>query len=366
MAVWTFVLQSHTGAQLIELSNVGELSAAGSRRLAFKRNTAAELQFALSHDDTEAQLLLDALANGIPQVVGWRKGGSDPKVKRFGGVWAPMEEELAEATAVTVNARDRFGVLEGRVTAELDDHPGEDAGEVMRQLVVDQNAVKDTGITIGSIQSSTAVDVTYEYKNVAEAFGELAGIDLGPDFEVTPDGVLNVYAEQGSVKDAAKFEHGPGTLDNCQSVRRTTRYPRNRVIVVGDEGVVAQVDDATSQDRYGIWAHVESLSDQIDATILRARAQSLIKPSPVEVITFTPELAADSCPVPWDDFWLGDTVGFYARRGAFERAAQVRVNQIELLVDDEGNESFAVEPPDDETGEAQRVRPGGLTVEVVG
>lgn len=370
MANWTFVLASHTGAALTELTNVGELGNAAARRVTFARNRPAELSCSLSHHDPEAQLLLDAVANGIPQVIAYRHDAATNhggKTKRFHGIWAPTEEELADATSLTLNARDPLGLLEGRVTAEVFDPPGEgitDAGEIMWALIDRANQERDTGITRGTIEPSVDTDVTYERKNVAEAIQELSEIDQGPDFEITPDWVFNVYREQGQVREEARFEHGSGTLDNCTSVRRTTRYPRNRVIVIGDEGVAAQADDLTSQDRYGIWTHVETMSDQIDADVLYKRAQALIRPRPIEVITFTPDLGLESCPRPFEHFGVGDTVFFHGRRGAFRRSATVRINKIDLLIDDDGNESFELEQPDDETGEA-RIR-GGVSVEVIG
>jgi hypothetical protein len=60
-------------------------------------------------------------------------------------------------------------------------------------------------------------------------------------------------------------------------------------------------------------------------------------------VSFTPE--PDLAPSPWDDYWLGDTVSFFGRRGAFYEDATMRVDKITVVIDDDGNEAVEVERP---------------------
>jgi hypothetical protein len=87
----------------------------------------------------------------------------------------------------------------------------------------------------------------------------------------------------------------------------------------------------------------EIASDVSEQATLDDKAQALLRPDPIKVVAFTPDPTL--APLPWDDYWLGDTVSFFGRRGAFVEDVTARINKITVVIDDEGNEAAAVEQP---------------------
>ncbi len=89
----------------------------------------------------------------------------------------------------------------------------------------------------------------------------------------------------------------------------------------------------------------DSQTDVQSQPLLTQKANGLLRPNPIKTISFTPDLGLDNCPKPYDDFWLGDTVHFYGRRGAFSEDHAVRVNAITVVVDENGLETAEVPDP---------------------
>ena len=52
-----------------------------------------------------------------------------------------------------------------------------------------------------------------------------------------------------------------------------------------------------------------------------------------------------NCPLPFDNFWLGDTVPFYGNRYAFQESLNVRVNELAIVIDENGNETSNIPDP---------------------
>jgi hypothetical protein len=67
--------------------------------------------------------------------------------------------------------------------------------------------------------------------------------------------------------------------------------------------------------------------------------------------------------LPWDDFWLGDTVSFFGLRGAFSEDVTARINKITVVVDDEGNEAAEVEQPSADGETVSETITSGVEVE---
>jgi hypothetical protein len=103
-------------------------------------------------------------------------------------------------------------------------------------------------------------------------------------------GQLVVYAAQGSDRTSTvQFQYGPGTLANCRSVNRQTEPPINTARVIGANGLVGLKTDAGSIATYGeMWVQ-ESASDVSEQTTLDDKAQALLRPDPIKVVSFTPD-----------------------------------------------------------------------------
>src|SRR6266576_1817383 len=106
---WTFILTDAFGNALAELST------ASGRTIALKRNSYAEVNLTLSHEDDAAALLFPSLLNtGVPKLRAYRRGPNDTTTTlRFRGYLAALSETSQETSLVTATFRSPFGVLLG-------------------------------------------------------------------------------------------------------------------------------------------------------------------------------------------------------------------------------------------------------------
>lgn len=339
MPDWGFVL---TDQSAVERQPLGECTPI---TLTFTRNTAPEIRFGCPVEAVEATEVITILPNGLPRVKAYRDG-----TLRLYAEWSPMEESAEETDAgITDQLQGTFrgsgAGLEARYTAASVTFTGIDAGTIAWNLINTANGESHTGIIQGTIATTVNRDRTYEHKQVLEAIDQLTGVDNGFDYEITPTevdgatvlGKFNVYASQGSDKSGVLvFDFGADTAGTLQAVRRTWQLPVNKVRVLGEDGLTGTATNATSVTKYRQRMTVESVLDISEQATLNARATALLRPNPIEVVEFTPDPAV--APQPWTDYWLGDRVTVRSRHGslAFERT--VRINQIEVEIDAEGNE----------------------------
>ena len=180
---------------------------------------------------------------------------------------------------------------------------------------------------------------------------------------VTGLGLLNVYAQQGSARPRAKFEYGPSTLANCSALHRQTIPPINVVTLTGANGLLSTKTHAGSIALYGRYEYQQQFTDVTDQATLDDKANALLRPNPVKTLDFTPDPRLG--PSPYDDYWLGDTVSFYAKRGALvEGPTSLRVNQITVVIDpDTGLESTEI--PNPLSPDEERTIRASLQAEVV-
>ena len=382
--VWEFVCCDGSGNALTALTRHQGTSAT------FTRNDVPSCTFSLSHDDDECATILTALkngtGNGMPTLKGFRMGRDGTKVLRFNGYLATISEESGtDASTATFTFRGPFGryVGDGGGRGELINavsYTDTDAGLIAKDIL-DQANVNITQFpgsvipmdTAGTIELSKKRDRTYpSYTNAGEAVLALTSVLDGFDFEVLPIeggatlGRFYVYAQMGQDRPAAKFEYGPNTLANCSAMHRQTLPPINLSTVVGSGNVIAITParwDLASIAKYGQWRHTLFQSDVSDRATLDDKAVALKRPDPIRTIDFTPDPRL--APLPWDDYWIGDRVQFYANRGALvEGPLSVRVNQITVVIDpDTGLESAEI--PDPLTGDEERTIRASLQTEVV-
>lgn len=352
---WIFALQDSLG------SNLSLLAGAYDRHLSYKRSSTPEAKFSLELEHDDAYSLLEALRNGLPRLRAFRvelmPDLSLAAVVRYGGIILPLDEKASDGT-IEVTSRGMFELFEGRDVGAPEApwaRDMQDVGVTIFELIDMVNAELDTGIVKGTRESSIPVDVTYEGKRVSDGIIELLATANGPDLELVPvaDATgqgwtmarAEVYSSQGVERPGAVFGYGAGTVGNCSDAGRQTTKPRNRVTVYGDEGIFGYAEDFGSQIKYGLWGDTDSLSDTIDVSLLDARARELLQPEPFRVVTFNPDptlVAADGTaltPSPWRDYWLGDSVPLSVRKGAFTYDGMVRVDGIDIDIDDDGFES---------------------------
>lgn len=215
-AQWTFVLTDASGNALAELST------ASGRTVAFKRNSYAEVNLTLSHEDDAASLLFSALGNtGVPRLKAYRRGSNDPTSQpaslRFRGPLVGLQETSEETSLLTATFRSPFNVLVGDgdksgrfLTSQFPTvYDGFDAGTIANALVDTANRDSPTGLATdpGLVVATTARSATYPTgQNIGSAIMNLSALLDGFDFYETfvdtgattrtpnGDGPLNVGA----------------------------------------------------------------------------------------------------------------------------------------------------------------------------
>lgn len=170
-------------------------------------------------------------------------------------------------------------------------------------------------------------------------------ISTAPSVPWNAEAFLNISPSMGQVNPNARFEYGPKTLSNVQSMSRTTTPPLNTLFVTGGNGLTSTFSDATSVLKYGKWWGHYDFPDVVDQATLDAKARALCRPNPVKTVTIVPELGLENCPKPFDDWGLGDTVPFFASRGALSENTQLRINGFTVPIDENGIESTSVDDP---------------------
>lgn len=328
-ARWQFVLADQDGGDLVELRD------AFGVRVQFGRNRAAQVEGYLDFADPALRELYAVLSNGVPQLRAFRDGEL-----RFRGSWVAMQDKAhdTELSNVHWRFRDPFDRMEGEVTDPLLTYTATDAGAIASDLITRTGT---TALAVGSIEATATRGRTYEHAVVARAIRALTEVEGGFDFEVVPlmSGValgrFDVHASLGTDKSATvSFQYGEGTAQTVLEVRRSWLPPVNFARVTGEDDTYAEASDVASIARYGRFGVVESASDgTVLAATLQEKADALLRPDPIEVVTFTPDPA--TAPQPWVDYWLGDRVGLFARRGGMLVDEAPRVNGLEVVVSDD-------------------------------
>jgi hypothetical protein len=373
-ASWDLLLCNGNGVPLAELTT------AAGKRLKFGRNRFAEASFTISHKDDAAALLMQAVAAGpMPTLRGYRRSsGAASSALRFNGYLAPFTEDLEEAGQINAVFRSPFGRLYGDGTSGVGRYTAgsilaseQEQGKIAQALIELYGGIlaagaEDTvfkvkspgysfaGLSIGSIRTDGIKrSITYPFANVGQAIINLSECVNGFDFDETfieggtTLALFNTYTEQGSLKAGVRFEYGPGTLSNIAHVVRTTASPITRVRLIGANGLKAEASNEAAKAKYGDWLYQEQATDVTSQSVLNSRAEGIVSRAtgPIKTVAINPDFGVPNCPQPWDDFWLGDTVNFYGLDGAFSENLKVRVNELDLAIDENGYETTSIPDP---------------------
>lgn len=342
MADWEFILASQAGIDDVGLEDCEDLT------ITYERSKRSPILTGTLPMEGDAMVALAGhLGNGLPILSGWRNG-----VLRFRGIWMPMQEEAGEDIGTGSIQFAPYASLQSRFTDT--DFTSTDAGHIFSGLITETNAVSSTGIRLGTIANTVNRDRTYVDQNILEAGENLAALADGFDFEFVAvnEGAivakLDVFSSQGSnVSSNVVFEYGDGTIGNVASVSRQTLHPINKAVVIGEPQDGADpprgiATDSASIAKYGMFEkRIQATDGTIEQATLDQSAASLLRPGLIRVVGFQP--AHDSFS-PWDDFWLGDTVGLAVRHGSMDFSLTPRINKVVMFPfgGSEGREKFEI------------------------
>jgi hypothetical protein len=339
--MWTLLLDDHTATEVAELAVIPTMR--------WEIGRATSVTFSLDQDTEAAGELAGALANGIPQLRAYRDGQL-----RARGHWYPQQDTAdAEQATAQCTFRGPFARLETRHLRAALTRTQIDQGQILLDALAATNAIAPTGLIGGTLTPSKLRDRAYEPgKQIAELLVQMTEVIDGPEFIERPSdnnpetlAMLDIAGTLGQDRsDTVRFELGPDTLANLLGFDREIMLPVNRATVTGQEGDATtpgpapQVSQAeASIAKWGLYEAVLALSDVTRESTLYERARALIRPDPARTVTLTPD--PTQAPQPWDEWWLGDTIGYLVDEGALVDAGTARPVALEIVLDESGNET---------------------------
>lgn len=200
----------------------------------------------------------------------------------------------------------------------------------------------------GATDASRSRDRTYDQgKQLSTLIDEMTKVEGGPDVDVSPleiggsavMGTFNTYARQGLDRPNALFISGPKLPTNC-TVKRNWGPTVTFATAQGtapDGNATAQSYPPIITSGYGLLESYETISDASVAATLLARAAGVVDQNqdPQQILTVS-NITRDA-PVPFIDYFLGDTVRVTAKRGAMNiDRAPVRAEAFKIEVGDNG------------------------------
>lgn len=260
-----------------------------------------------------------------------------------GKIWEPL---FYRPDFVTFDVHDPWSTLGHRRVRTPITFTAQDAGEIAWDLIAAQNALSSTHLSEGTITASDTQTVTYDRgKIVSEAILELADA-ANFYFRLDPVATAGYHAEfvveypdSGDEQVALRFEYGAGTISNISEFEVAVYLPRNRITTTGtvSEGESSNsevVSDASSISTYGLFEHEIAFSSQGDGTLADS-ATAELRTTPAKTYSITPHIDA---PMLWDDFVIGDTIGFRILNGDLDESGEARIVEATVNVTDGGSE----------------------------
>jgi hypothetical protein len=346
---------------------VAELEVAHTIR--WETNRAISVKFELGFDENGSTELLNLLVYTTPRLQVWRN-----RKLIMQGYWSPQQDQLdgSSSDSMTCEFRSPFSRLETRYL-DLEQNAlgmlfnNTDSGGIAWDLIDAANQDAETGLAAGVFTPSVRIDRSYSPgQQIAEAVTDITDNVKGA-FNFTESAVapgsskLMAFDIWGAgfgrdLSQTAKFEYGPGTFDNVSNMQRTVNLPINRVIAtgastsVGQNVLISRMPDPTktsfndpdlqaaydSQRTFGLYVATVDFPNTADQTQLDNLAAKVLQPTPIIDVTFEP--AIQTCPLPLDDYFLGDTVSFICKQDNLDFRVTPQVTAIEIDRDGDGQE----------------------------
>lgn len=321
------------------------LTQAKSRKATFRLTAPSDASCALD-GRTEAANAIDELATDLHlmrdrQLLGRMRIG-------------PSSDDVDDdAHAVAFTALDYREVLNRRRLYPTDTltWTATDQAEIAWQLIsqTQARAAGQLGIAKGvGIPNGTLRDRTYAAgDSIGEKIQELSDVIGGFDWAISPRSpselALDIWPQRGTARGVV-LEHG-GLVAKVKREVDPGAYA-NAITETGDTEAVPPVTpeireaaDLASRPE-GRWDAVYGTDIQTQAS-LAERADWQLATSQVVQPTYTLTLMAGAWGGP-DHIWLGDTVQTVVQSGRLQVDTQLRVYEIAVALDEDGNEAVSV------------------------
>jgi len=325
---YRILIKDSAGVVIGELQNFRKVNF--SKRL----NNYGEANFDIRANDPMASAFISLRKNTIE--IYRRKDNADVLV------WAG-EQALATGSLndqgnnwITVYCYTWFELLIHRFTAAEKIFTADDAGAIAAELITDTNTDDATGITIGTITTTTNRDRTYNNQNVAEGIINLANVVNGFDFEITDAKVFNVDSIIGTDKtDSVVFQYGHNVTN--MTITEDFVNPVNRAIVLGEatgQTTLQRVerDDVTLQTEYGLHEGLFTEISTSNLGTLQDKGDAAIRKYGLALLKVSFELVGNNTP-SIDTFSCGDGIRLMASWGYYTIDEQYRVFEYNVSFD---------------------------------
>jgi hypothetical protein len=263
--------------------------------------------------------------------------GLDPVFR--GTVGAVTDSADGTGYYLRVNAVDYRGRLDRRVLKSDVTFTGEDDTDIVTSLLATaQGEVRGgMGITVVGDSAPVARTVTFPAgESVWDAIDLLASVEGGFDWDVLPDLTLRTFRPRGS--DRGRVLDYGGALSGFSVSADPASFAN--VVRVSGEGLTAQVREDLSVFRRRFESQV-GLPLVTEQQVLDDFADRTISQRVVNWQTWELTLRQSNAFQAWGglgDIGLGDTVRVVARIGRLDVNELQRVEQITVLLDEDGRE----------------------------
>lgn len=145
------------------------------------------------------------------------------------------------------------------------------------QALTDGNLYVTQGTLVaGGSPSGTVTYTKAEGKYIYDAIDDLAGGDLGFDWEITANRVLNQYYPRIQTNARTRLEYGANV--SSYSLQVMGQYEANNIIVKGPDNTLSTtVVDTAKRNEYGLSHYVGSNTGLKSVTLLNAYADQILK-----------------------------------------------------------------------------------------
>lgn len=247
--------------------------------------------------------------------------------------------KAASDNIVKITSYEYAELLAHRYTDEYVRYSSTDAGAIAWGLI--NTAQGETngsmGITQGTIETTQDRDRTYENKNILEAIQQLAEVNNGFDFEITPAKVFNVYSRKGVDRTATTvFEWG--TNVESMSINEDFSTPVNQTIVLGENNRVVRTDTSAASI-YGLRETTESAFNVTETTTMNDKGDAINQKYNTQLTTIGFKQLTNTRPF-FGAISLGDTVKIRVDQGFYNINNNYRIYGYNITVDSKNKESI--------------------------
>lgn len=212
-------------------------------------------------------------------------------------------EKQITSNDVTIKCKELIGILSKRLTVNGYTING-NAGAGVTALLNSINSIEDTGISMGTTNVTTNINLTFNNQDVLSALQSIADAAQA-QFIVTTDRKLNFMSNIGSDKsDNIQFEYNINQTQQANILKFNVSDSGDNIVTkaYGTNSTLNSTQtDNTLKNKYGILEKFNSFTQANNQTNLDALTLSLISDT-----LYSPSL--DLVPSELDNFDIGDIV----------------------------------------------------------